>query len=89
MKWKEIQRQYPHQWIVTEALQSHSAEGKRILDQLSVIQISQDGQEAMQQCFLLQRREPQREFYFFHTDRKELDIEEEHWIGIRGGLLEN
>jgi hypothetical protein len=31
----------------------------------------------------LHQQYPEREFYFVHTDREDLDIRERHWLGIR------
>lgn len=32
----------------------------------------------------LRRQHPQRELYFVHTSKVELEIEERMWLGIRG-----
>lgn len=84
MKWEEIRIHYPNQWLLIEALEAHSESGKRILDKLAVVDVFDDSRKAMQSYARLHHQEPNRELYVLHTDRKELDITERKWIGIRG-----
>jgi hypothetical protein len=84
MKWAEIRRNYPDQWLVIEALEAYSKpDHRRVLDQIAVIEQCTDGQAAMQSYRRLHREFPTREFYFVHTSREEVDIREQPWIGIR------
>lgn len=76
MYWTEIREQHPNQWLVIEALEAHSESGRRKLEQMTVVQVCPDGAEAYQQYRQLHRQHPQREFYFVHTARPELDIRE-------------
>jgi hypothetical protein len=84
MKWEEIRRHYPHQWLLVEALQAHTKEDKRIVEQLAVVETYPDGQTAMDDYVQRHRQAPDREFYVLHTDRENLDITERRWLGIRG-----
>ncbi len=84
MQWQEIRSHYPDQWLLVEALQAHSENGKRILEQLAVVDPFEDSVAAMKGYTRLHRYEPQRELYVFDTDREELDILERRWLGIRG-----
>src|SRR5207247_15023 len=84
MQWQDIRQHYPHQWLLVEALTAHSTSGKRILEQLAVIDTFPDSGTAMQRYTQLHRDAPERELYVFHTSRETLDIVERQWLGIRG-----
>lgn len=84
MKWEEIRRHYPDQWLLVEAIKAHSESGKRILEQISVVSTFPDSVTAMRGYTKLHREAPERELYVFHTDRETLDIVERRWLGIRG-----
>jgi hypothetical protein len=84
MRWSEIRNTYPDQWLVIEALEAHtSVDAERLLDRLAVIETCADGHSAMQRYRQLHQEYPQREFYFVHTSREELNIRERYWLGIR------
>lgn len=83
MQWPEIRRIYPRQWLLVEALTAHSHSGKRIVEDLAVVNLYPDGMAAMTGYKELHRWEPNRELYVVHTDREDLDIGELHWFGIR------
>lgn len=84
MKWQEIREQYPKTWLLVEALQAHSENDKRVLDQLAVVNTFLDGQTAMGAYAKLHHEFPTREFFVLHTDREQLDITIRRWLGIRG-----
>ncbi len=83
MKWIDIRRRFPDQWLLVEATQAHSHENHRIVDELAVVECFDDGRTAMHGYSELHRREPQRELYVIHTEREELEITEFNWLGIR------
>lgn len=84
MEWSEIRSLYPDQWLVVEALEARTTpDSRRQLDQMAVIERCPNGIAAMQTYRRLHQQHPAREFYFVHTSRKELDIREQHWLGIR------
>ena len=84
MDWAEIRMTYPDQWLVIEALEAHTAsDNLRRLDRLAVIETCQNGDAAMRKYRQLHLEHPERELYFVHTSRVELDIRERHWVGIR------
>ena len=84
MKWLEIREHYPHQWLLIEAIKAHSEAGKRILDELTVINTYPDARTAMRAYTQLHEEAPQRELYVLHTDRETLDVTEKRWLGVRG-----
>jgi wyosine [tRNA(Phe)-imidazoG37] synthetase (radical SAM superfamily) len=84
MTWKNICHHFPHQWLLLEALEAYSEQGKRIVKQLAVISSFSDSITAMKAYAKLHHEAPMRELYIFHTDREQLDIHERSWLGIRG-----
>lgn len=83
MQWSEIRQTHPNQWLVIEALEAHSEQDHRKLDQISVVERCPDGTTAMQRYRKLHQQYPHREFYFVHTSRQQIDIQERQWTGIR------
>jgi len=81
--WEEIRRQFPRQWLLVEAIAAHSSEGRRILDDMAVLDTFQEAGAAMKSYQEVHRSSPQRELYVVHTDREALDITEVDWLGIR------
>jgi hypothetical protein len=83
MQWNEIRERYPRQWLLIEALEAHSAEDQRILDDIAVIQSFPDWLAAWNGYKELHFQNRQRELYVIHTDRKFLEIGEIRSIGLR------
>ncbi len=83
MNWEEIRSHYPHQWLLVEAIRAYSEAGKRILEQISVVNTFPDSVTAMKGYAELHREAPERELFVFHTDRETLDITERRCLGIR------
>ena len=85
MKWEDVRADYPDQWVVFEALHACSGpESIRHVDDVAVLHRCGDGGEAMAVYRRLHRDNPGKEFYFVHTSREDLDIEEHVWVGARG-----
>ena len=86
MQWSDVRKAYPHEWLIIEALQAHTAsDNRRVLDRIAVIESCADGSAAMRSYRQLHHQYPNREFYFVHTSREELDIREREWLCIRRG----
>ena len=83
MTWAEVQKAYPGQWLVIEALEAHTEGVQRLLDRIAVIETCTDGAAALKSYERLHREHPVRELYYVHTGRETLDIRERRWIGIR------
>lgn len=84
MKWKDIRDSYPHQWVLVEAINAYSEPGKRVLEQITVVNAFRDPLAAMECYKQIRKKFPDREFYVLHTDRETLDISERKWLGVRG-----
>ncbi len=83
MIWSEVRQAYPSRWLIIEAVEAHTAAERRILDKIAVMEACDDNAAVMQAYERWQQAYPQREFYFAHTGREELDIRERRWQGIR------
>lgn len=83
MKWNDAVKNYPNKWLLFEAIQSSSKDGKRIIEDLSVINSFDDSRKALEQYSEMHKKDKSREMYVYHTKNKELVIEERSWIGVR------
>ena len=83
MKWKEIRIQYPHQWLLLEAMDAHTESNRRIVEQFSVINSFENSHQAMESYSQIHHESPERELYVLHTDKENLEILERQWLGIR------
>ena len=81
--WDQVRQEYPNQWVVIEALRSHSKANKRIVDALSVVDTFDDSEKALREYLKLHREDRMKELYVVHTDKEDLDITEQKWLGIR------
>lgn len=75
MKWETIRQQFPDEWVLVEATKAHSIPGKRIVEELALLNTFANSCEAMDAYAALHRQNPQRELYYLHTSRERLDIE--------------
>ncbi|MGB9669498.1 MAG: hypothetical protein ACPL3P_05125 [Anaerolineales bacterium] len=85
MKWDEVRKVYPDQWLIIEAIKAHSEAGHRLLDKIAVLETCEDGMSALKRYRELRQTYPDHEYYYVHTSREELDIYERQWLGIRRG----
>ena len=85
MTWTEVQRAYPEQWVVMEALESQSDDEQWKVDSVAVLESCADGMAAMNCYRHFHQQYPLREFLFLHTSRSKLQFREHRWMGIRRG----
>lgn len=83
MKWSEARKLYPNKWLLFEAIEAYSYNNKRIVEELSVINVYDDGKEALKEYSEKHKKDKKREMYVYHTKNEELSIEERNWIGVR------
>ena len=84
MEWYSIREKFPNQWVVVEALSAHTdSQGKRIITDLNIIEVCPDGKSAFARYRDLHIKNLNGEYYYLHTSREQLDIEETTWVGIR------
>ena len=83
MKWNEARKVYPNKWILFEAMEAYSENGKRIVEELSIINAYDQGKEALKEYAEKHKKDKSREMYVYHTKNIEMLIEERNWIGVR------
>lgn len=84
MTWNEIRERYPDKWLLIEAITTWTENGRRHLEQMSVIREFSDSSSAFRMYKQLHQEQPTRELYVFHTSRTILEVIEQSFIGIRG-----
>lgn len=83
MKWEEARKTYKNKWILFEAIYAYSKDGRRIVEELSVINAYDEGKEALKEYSEKHKKDKIKEMYVYHTKNEELFIEERTWIGVR------
>lgn len=73
--WEEVRQKYPSEWVLIEAIDAFSAKGKRIINQVTVVDVFGNyGNTALRQYARLHKMYPESELYIVHTKRPYLDI---------------
>lgn len=84
MDWQTIREKFPHTWLVVEATDAHTERGKRVLNDMAVLNtFDTDSLAAWNYYVVLHKIDRFREYYFLHTDRQELNIEVRQQISPR------
>jgi len=84
MKWEEVRKAFPEQWVLIEAVQAYTNEkSERILEEVAPLKKFSNSPEAMKVYQELHRENPARELYVLHTNRKDPNILEKRWVGVR------
>lgn len=83
MTWNDVKKFHPEKWLLIEAIEAHTENDKRVLENISVVDFFTSSNEALKGYVELHRKYRKREFYVVHTSRDELDIVERRWVGIR------
>lgn len=47
MKWEEVRRLYPNQFVKFEIVESHIEDGREFIDEIALLKAIPDGKEAM------------------------------------------
>lgn len=89
MTWQAVQALHPNQWLVIEALETRYEPGKRVLEQVHVINSCTNGSEARRQCEALRRDDPLKQYYYFHTGREQLEVLEGIRLGVQPTSIHN
>lgn len=83
MNWESIRKSYKNTWVLFEALEAHSTDGKRVVEKLSVLDTFTDSREAIKVYQEIHKKEPERELYLANSIHERLDITERKWLGVR------
>lgn len=78
MKWEEIRKLYPNQFIKFEILESHIIEDKEFVDEIAFIKVISDGKEAMKEFINCKKDQ-----VVYSTKNEEVIIELVKYVGIR------
>ena len=84
MKWEDVCQAFPEYWVLIEAVRAHTNEkSERILDEIALLKKFSNSPDAMKAYQEIHREHPTRELYVLHTSRKEPNIIEKKWVGVR------
>lgn len=84
MKWEDVCQAFPEQWVLIEAVQAYTNEqSERILEEVTPLKKFTTSPEAMRAYQEIHREDPTRELYVLHTNRKNPNIIEKKWVGVR------
>lgn len=67
LKWSEARENYPEKWILFEAIEAYSKDGQRFIEDLSVINVFDEGREALKEYSEKHKKDKSREMYVYHT----------------------
>lgn len=85
MRWEDIKKTYPQQWVIIEAIDANTKEDKRIIEKIQLVELFGDNNnEALRSYVRLHKAHPEKEYYVVHTSRPELNVRERMWTGVRG-----
>lgn len=83
MKWNDVRKLYKDKWILFEAIEVYSKDGMRIVEDMAVINVYENRNDALKEYAERHKKEKSRELYVYNTSNEELTIEERTWIGVR------
>ncbi|MFY9285082.1 MAG: hypothetical protein WBJ01_07355 [Tissierellaceae bacterium] len=83
MKWSEAIKNYPNKWLLFEAIEAYSKDGQRIIEDISIINVFDEGRDALKEYAEKHKKDKSREMYVYHIKNIESIIEERNWIGVR------
>lgn len=84
MKWEDVRQAFPNQWVLIEAIQAYTNdESERVLEEISLLKKFPTSKEAMDAYQKIHQEHPRKELYVLHTSRKEPNIIEKKWVGVR------
>ena len=86
MKWYEIRKQYPDQFVLVEALKAYSRDNKRYIEDMTVVACYDDTKKAWEDYKKFRHESSTREFYIFHTSKEKIEVLEQSFIGVRGAV---
>jgi len=84
IKWKDVCKAFPNRWVLIEVVQAHTNEkSERILEEMTPLKTFSNSPDAMVAYQELHLKDPKRELYVLHTNRKNPNIIERKRIGVR------
>lgn len=84
VRWEDVREAFPQQWVLIEAVKAYTNDkSERILEEVVPIKRFSNSPEAMRAYQTFHQENPTRELYVLHTNRKEPNIIEKKWVGVR------
>lgn len=84
MKWEDVCKAFPNKWVLIEVVQAYTNdENERVLEKVTPLNKYLTSTEAMNAYQQIHQENPQKELYVLHTSRKEPNIMEKKWVGVR------
>lgn len=75
MKWSEVRNTYPSKWIVFDSLKQHEEDNKLIVEDLAIIEVFDDINDAFKLYRTLHRENKSRELSLGDTRKEKLEYE--------------
>lgn len=69
--------------MLFEAIEAYSKGGQRMIEDISVINVFDEGRDALMEYAIKHKRDKSREMYVYHTKNEELKIGERNLLGSR------
>ena len=79
MKWEEVKKIYPNQFVKLQILEWHMEGNKKYIDDMAVIKVIEDNREATRE--LVRSKE---DVLVYHTGNKDIVLEVRNIKGYRG-----
>lgn len=84
MKWEDVCQAFPNQWVMIEVVEAYTNdENERVLEEVTRLNKFSTSTDAMNAYQQMHQENPQKELYVLHTSRKEPNIMERKWVGVR------
>ncbi|MCI6190375.1 MAG: hypothetical protein MSA89_14315 [Clostridium sp.] len=75
MLWKDVRKSYPNKWVVFESLKQHEENNNLIVEDVAIIEVFDDINDAFKCYRMLHRNDKNRELGFGNTKEEILTYE--------------
>lgn len=84
MRWDDLKKTTPHQWVIIEANDAYTEGENRIIEDIQLVEpFGENNIGASRRYAQLQKAHPEKEYYVIHTSRPELKVKVRYWTGVR------
>ena len=84
MRWDDLKKTTPQQWVIIEAVEAYTERNRRIIENIQLVELfGEDNNGALRRYVWLHKVHPTKEYYVVHTSRPELNVKERNWTGVR------
>lgn len=71
IKWNEVRSLYKNKWILFEFIEAYSQDGMRIVEDMSIINAYESGNEALKEYSERHKKGKTKKLYVYNTSNKE------------------